>query len=198
MKSIVMAAIATLALAGTAVAQESNVNWSDSRVELNTDFDGSNSLEARTGITLWGYESYGQVTVSGARRDTLDVDVELGQGFNFGEVVSLDATIGYTWGGSDGTNIIGFGDTRTWGTVDAGAELTVSPGLIGGEYVFASAEMELPGVLDYDFTGGEVGAGYVFNLTERSYLDASVSWAYDDEFNLGADRALNLGVGFKF
>ena len=198
MKSIVMAAVATLAFAGVATAQESNVNWSDSRVELNTDFDGSNSLEARTGVTLWGYESYGQVTVSGARRDTLDVDVELGQGFNLGDVVSLDATIGYTWGGSDDSNILGFGDTRTWGTVDAGAELVVAPGFIGGEYIFATAEVELPGVLDYDFAGGEVGAGYKFDLTPRSYLDASVSWDYDSDFAVAADRKLNLGVGFKF
>ena len=55
MKSIVLASIATLAMAGAAVAQEAStgVNWTDSRVELNTNFDGDNSIAARTGVQLW-------------------------------------------------------------------------------------------------------------------------------------------------
>lgn len=198
MKSIVLASIATLAMAGAAVAQESStgVNWSDSRVELNTNFDGDNSIAARTGVQLWGYSSYVEGSISNGRRGN-DFELEAGQGFDLGPV-RLDTTLGYTWGATNGAQLLGFGDANEWGDVDLEADIVAEPGIIGGEYAWIGADVEFDGLLDFDWTGGDFGVGYQLDITNNTYVDANLSWDFDTDFAVADSAELNVGVGFKF
>lgn len=196
MKSLIIAAVAAVSFAGAAAAQESGLNLSDSRVELNTNFDGSNAFSARTGATIYGYESFVEGTISNGRRGN-DFEIEAGQALDLGPV-RLDATLGYSWGATSGDNLIGFGDENTWGDVDLEADVVFEPGFVGGEYVWIGADIEVDGVLDYGWTGGDFGVGYNFDITENTYVDVSVAWAYDTEWQVDGEAELNVGVGFKF
>jgi len=197
MKSIVLAAVAAVSFAGAAVAQEStNLNLSDSRIELNTNFNGDNAFSARTGVQIYGYESFVEGTISNGRRGN-DYEIEAGQALDLGPV-RLDATAGYTWGASNGADMLGFGDNNTWGDVDVEADIVAEPGLIGNEYMWIGADIEVDGLLDYTWTGGDFGVGYTLDVTENTFVDTSVSWGFDDDFAVDSDPELNVGVGFKF
>lgn len=197
MKSFVLAAVAAVSFAGAAVAQESsNLNLSDSRIELNTNFNGDNAFSARTGVQIYGYESFVEGTISNGRRGN-DYEIEAGQALDLGPV-RLDATAGYTWGATNGADLFGFGDTNTWGDVDVEADIVGQPGLIGNEYVWIGADIEVDGLLDYTWTGGDFGVGYTIDVTENTFVDTSVSWGFDDSFAVDSDPELNVGVGFKF
>jgi len=186
----IMVVIASLFVAGAAVAQDSPVTVGNTYVELGTTFENETLLSIGTGVGAGAVSAYGELSGStdGNFQARAYTDAEFGS-------FKITPGLNYHWG-ADGGDLVGFGENNEWGDVTGDLEVSIHPGLVGGEYVFANTAVGLDG-WSLDWAGGEVGAGYKLDLAENVYLDGRVSWSYDDQFESG-DRRFVAGFGLKF
>lgn len=193
MKYILATLAGVFALGSVAVAD--TIDFADSFVELNTNLNGTNNLTLGSAVTLGNVSSTyaeGTITNSGAGND---FSVGLGQEVRLG-ALDFDVTGTYTWGASGG-DIVGFGDNNEWGDLDLRGEFVLAPNALQGGYVFTGVDLAVDGILDFEWTGGDIGAGFQWDFTEQTYLDANVSWGYDSDFDF-TERQVQVGVGFRF
>ena len=122
---------------------------------------------------------------------------------------SLDTSIGYAWGATSGADLIGRGDGNTWGDVTLDPTLMITPGIIGGEYVWVGGSMDLAsdGEIAVGWGGASYGIGYSHALNDKASVSVSYGWSVDivddgddatvNDWTTTAD-GLKVGVGFKF
>lgn len=190
MKRYIVSFISTLFVSGAAVAQEAPMTVTNTYVEIGTTFEDETLIALGTGIGAGPVSAYAELsgTTNSEFQARAYTDAEFGK-------FKITPGLNYTWGESGG-DLIGFGEGNEWGDVTADMEVSIHPGLIGGEYAFANTSVGFDGwSLDWD--GGEVGAGYKLDIADNVYLDARMSWSYDDQFESG-DRRIVAGIGLKF
>ena len=176
-------------VAGVATAQEVP-SVGNTYVELGTTFENETTLAIGTGVGSGALAAFGELSGStdGNFQARVYTDSE------FGKFV-ITPGLNYGWG-ADGGDLVGFGENNEWGDITGDLEVSVHPGIVGGEYAFANTGVGIDGwSLEWD--GGEVGAGYKLDLAENVYLDGRVSWGYDDQFE-STDRNITAGFGLKF
>jgi hypothetical protein len=206
-----ISAIVALAVATPAIAQEGaseSALMSNATVGVSTDLEGNAdwSLGAELGIAGFGVDA--GFTLSDRGDNTADdYSIGLGTGMDLG-FASLDTSVNYAWGATNGADLIGRGDGNTWGDVTLDPELKLTPGIIGGEYVWVGASMDLAsaGAIDVGWGGASYGVGYSHDLNDRASVSMSYGWSVDvvedatttvNDWVTTAD-GLKVGVGFKF
>lgn len=197
MKRILVSAISTLAIASPALAQDvasapavAPITVTNTYVEIGTTFEDETVVALGTGIGAGPVSAYAELSGSttGDFKARAFTDAEFSK-------FRISPGLNYHWGKSGG-DLVGFGEGNVWGDVTADMEVSINPGIVGGEYAFANSAVGFDG-WSLDWAGGEVGAGYQLDVAENVYLDARVSWGYDDQFQLGSRRVL-ASVGLKF
>lgn len=211
MKYLISAILATM-VAAPAIAQDGGSGsplMSNATVGVSTDLEGNAdwSLGAELGIAGFGVDA-GFTLYDRGDNAADDYAVSMGSGMDLG-FAALDTAISYTWGATNGADLIGRGDGNTWGDITVDPELTVSPGIIGGEYVWVGASMDIAsdGEIAVGWGGASYGFGYEVELNERASVSASYGWSVDvvddgddttvNDWTTTAD-GLKIGVGFKF
>jgi hypothetical protein len=86
--------------------------------------------------------------------------------------------------------------------------LNITPGIIGGEYVWVGGSMDLAsdGAIAVGWGGASYGIGYSHDLNDRASIGVSWGWSVDvveDELTEVNDwvttaDGMKIGVGFKF
>tara|TARA_E500000318_G_scaffold9335_2_gene8639 strand:+ start:1082 stop:1723 length:642 start_codon:yes stop_codon:yes gene_type:complete len=213
MKYLISAIMATVvaapAIAQETTSEESSLLASNASVSVSTDLEGNADwkLGAELGIAGFGVDA-GFTLKDRGEADADDYKISLGTGMDLG-FASLDTSVNYAWGATSGADLIGRGDGNTWGDVTMTPELAVTPGIIGGEYVWVGAEMDLAsaGEIDLGWGGANYGFGYKHELNDRASVFAEYGWSVDvvdddddatvNDWTTTAD-GLKVGVGFKF
>lgn len=197
MNKLLVSALAVFATTGVAVAQEAAQPsvFADSYVGITSNLDGDVDLTVGTGVTAFNQETYAEFTYSDGTTNSYSVSggavVDL-------SVVSLDTNVSYAWNNTT-TDMIGWGDTNTWGDLSFNPTITATPGIIGGEYVSVGGNIDLDfdGGFGYEIVGGEIGVGYKHELGSGAHVDLGYVWAVDDSWDIG-QGGMQLGVGFSF
>ena len=209
MKYLISAILATT-VATAAIAQDTGDSplMSNATVGVSTDLEGNAdwTVGAELGIAGFGVDAGFTLNDRGDNAAD-DYSVGVGTGMDLG-FAALDTSINYAWGATNGADLIGRGDGNTWGDLTLDPELTVSPGIIGGEYVWVGASMGLAsaGEIDLGWGGASYGVGYEHDLNDRASISMSYGWSVDvvedelTEVNNWVTTAdgLKVGVGFKF
>lgn len=209
MKYLISAILATT-VATTAIAQDTGDSplMSNATVGVSTDLEGNAdwTVGAELGIAGFGVDADFTLSDRGDNAED-DYSIGVGTGMDLG-FAALDTSINYAWGATSGADLIGRGDDNTWGDLTLDPELTVSPGIIGGEYVWVGASMGLAsaGEIDLGWGGASYGLGYEHDLNDRASISMSYGWSVDvaedelTEVNNWVTTAdgLKVGVGFKF
>jgi hypothetical protein len=209
MKYLISAILATT-VATTAIAQDTGDSplMSNATVGVSTDLEGNAdwTVGAELGIAGFGVDAGFTLNDRGDNAAD-DYSVGVGTGMDLG-FAALDTSINYAWGATNGADLIGRGDDNTWGDLTLDPELTVSPGIIGGEYVWVGASMDLAsaGEIALGWGGASYGVGYEHDLNERASIGISYGWSVDvveDELTevnnwVTTNDGLKVGVGFKF
>lgn len=209
MKYLISAILATT-VATTAIAQDTGDSplMSNATVGVSTDLEGNAdwTVGAELGIAGFGVDAGFTLNDRGDNAAD-DYSVGVGTGMDLG-FAALDTSINYAWGATNGADLIGRGDDNTWGDLTLDPELTVSPGIIGGEYVWVGASMDLAsaGEIALGWGGASYGVGYEHDLNERASVGISYGWSVDvveDELTdvnnwVTTNDGLKVGVGFKF
>jgi hypothetical protein len=209
MKYLISAILATV-VAAPAIAQDASESalMSNATVGVSTDLEGNAdwTVGAELGIAGFGVDAGFTLSDRGDNAED-DYSIGVGTGMDLG-FAALDTTINYAWGATSGADLIGRGDDNTWGDLTLDPELTVSPGIIGGEYVWVGASMGLAsaGEIDLGWGGASYGVGYEHDLNDRASISMSYGWSVDvvedelTEVNNWVTTAdgLKVGVGFKF
>jgi hypothetical protein len=225
MKKLILGVVALAAIPSMSMAQEAAAPapWSNAYVNVTTGLEGTADWTLGSEVNLAGVGGYAQLTykdrieadavldaggavVTAATGD--DYAITLGSSASLG-MISLNSSVSYEWGTTSGADLIGRGAGNTWGDLTSTTTAKVSPGLIGGEYVWLGANMNVAsaGEIDLGWGGATYGVGYKHDLNERAYVTASYGWdvsVVDD----GDDTTVNdwvteasgmkIGVGFKF
>ena len=210
MKYLISAIMATT-VAATAVAQDASESplMSNATVGVETDLQGNAdwTVGAELGIAGFGVDAGFTLNDRGDNAAD-DYSVGVGTGMDLG-VASLDTSINYAWGATSGADLIGRGDGNTWGDLTVDPELKLTPGIIGGEYAWVGASMDLAsaGEIDLGWAGASYGVGYEHALNDRASVSMSYGWSVDvvddnddttvNDWTTTAD-GLKVGVGFKF
>ena len=214
MKKLILGLTALMAVSSTATAEEaaSSSPWSNAYVNVATGLEGTADWTLGSEVTLAGVGGYAQLTykdrVDAAGDAADDFAITLGSTAEYG-MVSLNTGISYEWGAGSESNLIGRGDGNTWGDLTTTTTAKVSPGILGGEYVWLGANMDLAsaGSIDIGWGGASYGVGYKHDLNDRAYVTASYGWdvsVVDDNDPATVNdwvtesTGLKLGVGFKF
>jgi hypothetical protein len=209
MKYLISAILATT-VATTAIAQDTGDSplMSNATVGVSTDLEGNAdwTVGAELGIAGFGVDAGFTLNDRGDNAAD-DYSVGVGTGMDLG-FAALDTSINYAWGATNGADLIGRGDDNTWGDLTLDPELTVSPGIIGGEYAWVGASMDLAsdGAIALGWGGASYGVGYEHDLNERASIGISYGWSVDvveDELTdvnnwVTTNDGLKVGVGFKF
>jgi hypothetical protein len=209
MKYLISAILATT-VATAAIAQDTGDSplMSNATVGVSTDLEGNAdwTVGAELGIAGFGVDAGFTLNDRGDNAAD-DYSIGVGTGMDLG-FAALDTSINYAWGATSGADLIGRGDDNTWGDLTLDPELTVSPGIIGGEYVWVGASMGLAsaGEIDLGWGGASYGVGYEHDLNDRASINMSYGWSVDvtedelTEVNNWVTTAdgLKVGVGFKF
>jgi len=209
MKYLISAILATV-VAAPAIAQDASESalMSNATVGVSTDLEGNAdwTVGAELGIAGFGVDAGFTLSDRGDNAED-DYSIGVGTGMDLG-FAALDTSINYAWGATSGADLIGRGDDNTWGDLTLDPELTVSPGIIGGEYVWVGASMGLAsaGEIDLGWGGASYGVGYEHDLNDRASISMSYGWSVDvvedelTEVNNWVTTAdgLKVGVGFKF
>jgi hypothetical protein len=209
MKYLISAILATT-VATTAIAQDTGDSplMSNATVGVSTDLEGNAdwTVGAELGIAGFGVDAGFTLNDRGDNAAD-DYSVGVGTGMDLG-FAALDTSINYAWGATNGADLIGRGDDNTWGDLTLDPELTVSPGIIGGEYAWVGASMDLAsaGEIALGWGGASYGVGYEHDLNERASIGISYGWSVDvveDELTdvnnwVTTNDGLKVGVGFKF
>ena len=209
MKYLISAILATV-VAAPAIAQDASESalMSNATVGVSRDLEGNAdwTVGAELGIAGFGVDAGFTLSDRGDNAED-DYSIGVGTGMDLG-FAALDTSINYAWGATSGADLIGRGDDNTWGDLTLDPELTVSPGIIGGEYVWVGASMGLAsaGEIDLGWGGASYGVGYEHDLNDRASISMSYGWSVDvvedelTEVNNWVTTAdgLKVGVGFKF
>jgi len=159
-------------VAATAVAQDASESplMSNATVGVETDLQGNAdwTVGAELGIAGFGVDAGFTLNDRGDNAAD-DYSVGLGTGMDLG-VASLDTSINYAWGATSGADLIGRGDGNTWGDLTVDPELKLTPGIIGGEYAWVGASMDLAsaGEIDLGWAGATYGVGYEHDLNANA------------------------------
>lgn len=210
MRYLIPALFATSALATPALAQEADSPlMSNATVGVATDLEGNAdwTVGAELGIAGFGVDAEFTVNDRGDN-DADDFSIGAGTGMDLG-LASLDTSINYSWGATNGADLIGRGDGNTWGDLTVDPELKITPGIIGGEYAWVGGTMNLAsaGEIELGWGGASYGVGYEHALNDRASVSMSYGWSVDvvddgddttvNDWVTTAD-GLKIGVGFKF
>jgi hypothetical protein len=182
---------------------------SNATVGVSTDLEGNAdwTVGAELGIAGFGVDAGFTLNDRGDNAAD-DYSIGVGTGMDLG-FAALDTSINYAWGATNEANLIGRGDGNTWGDLTLDPELTISPGIIGGEYAWVGASMDLAsdGGIALGWGGASYGVGYEHDLNERASVSMSYGWSVDvvddddpltvNDWVTTAD-GLKVGVGFKF
>ena len=210
MKYLISAILATT-VATAAIAQDTGESplMSNATVGVSTDLEGNAdwTVGAELGIAGFGVDAEFVLSDLGTNAED-DYSVGVGTGMDLG-FAELDTSVNYAWGATNGADLIGRGDGNTWGDLTLDPELKVTPGIIGGEYAWVGASMDLAsdGAIDLGWGGASYGVGYEHDLNERASVSMSYGWSVDvvddadpttvNDWVTTAD-GLKVGVGFKF
>ena len=206
-----ISAIVAMSVAVPAVAQDAGESplMSNATVGVSTDLEGNAdwTVGAELGIAGFGVDAGFTLNDRGDNAAD-DYSVGLGTGLDLG-FASLDTSVNYAWGATNGANLIGRGDGNTWGDLTSSTTAKLSPGLIGGEYVYVGANMDIAsdGEIALGWGGASYGFGYKHDLNERASVSVSYGWSVDvvddgddttvNDWTTTAD-GMKIGVGFKF
>ena len=211
MKYLISAIMATV-VAAPAIAQDAAGNdalMSNATVSVSTDLEGNAdwTVGAELGIAGFGVDAGFTLNDRGDNAAD-DYSISLGTGMDLG-FASLDTSIDYAWGATSGADLIGRGDGNTWGDVTLNPTLNITPGIIGGEYIWLGGSMDLAsdGEIAVGWGGASYGIGYSHALNDKAYVSVSYGWSVDivddgddttvNDWTTTAD-GLKVGVGFKF
>ena len=212
MKYLISAIMATM-VAAPAIAQDAAGNdgalMSNATVGVSTDLEGNAdwTVGAELGIAGFGVDAGFTLNDRGDNAAD-DYSIGLGTGMDLG-FASLDTSISYAWGATSGADLIGRGDGNTWGDVTLNPTLNITPGIIGGEYVWVGGSMDLAsdGEIAVGWGGASYGVGYSHALNDKASVSVSYGWSVDvvddgddatvNDWTTTAD-GLKVGVGFKF
>jgi len=211
MKYLISAIMATM-IAAPAIAQDAAGNdalMSNATVGVSTDLEGNAdwTVGAELGIAGFGVDAGFTLNDRGDNAAD-DYSISLGSGMDLG-FASLDTSISYAWGATNGADLIGRGEGNTWGDVTVDPTLTVTPGIIGGEYAWVGGSMDLAsdGEIAVGWGGASYGIGYTHELNERASIGVSWGWSVDvvDDLDdttvndwVTTSDGMKIGVGFKF
>jgi hypothetical protein len=211
MKYLISAIMATM-VAAPAIAQDAAGNdalMSNATVGVSTDLEGNAdwTVGAELGIAGFGVDAGFTLNDRGDNAAD-DYSISLGSGMDLG-FASLDTSISYAWGATNGADLIGRGAGNTWGDVTVDPTLTVTPGIIGGEYAWVGGSMDLAsdGEIAVGWGGASYGIGYTHELNERASIGVSWGWSVDvvDDLDdttvndwVTTSDGMKIGVGFKF
>ena len=211
MKYLISAIMATV-VAAPAIAQDAAGNdalMSNATVGVSTDLEGNAdwTVGAELGIAGFGVDAGFTLNDRGDNAAD-DYSISLGSGMDLG-FASLDTSISYAWGATNGADLIGRGAGNTWGDVTVDPTLTVTPGIIGGEYAWVGGSMDLAsdGEIAVGWGGASYGIGYTHELNERASIGVSWGWSVDvvDDLDdttvndwVTSSDGMKIGVGFKF
>jgi len=206
-----ISAIVAMSVAAPAIAQDAAGNdalMSNATVGVSTDLEGNADWTVGAELGVAGFGVDAGFTLKDRGDNTADdYSVGVGTGMDLG-LASLDTSINYAWGASGG-DLIGRGDGNTWGDLTVDPTLKMTPGIIGGEYAWVGASMNLAsaGEVDLGWGGASYGVGYSHDLNERASIGISYGWSVDvvddnddttvNDWTTTAD-GLKVGVGFKF
>ena len=210
MKYLISAILATT-VATAAIAQDTGDSplMSNATVGVSTDLEGNAdwTVGAELGIAGFGVDAGFTLNDRGDNAAD-DYSIGVGTGMDLG-FAALDTSINYAWGATNEANLIGRGDGNTWGTVTANPTVTVTPGIVGGEFVYLGSTVGLidDGSIDIGWNGAEYGVGYEHDLNESASVSISYGWSLDvvDDGDpatvndwVSTNNGIKLGVGFKF
>jgi len=211
MKYLISAIMATM-VAAPAIAQDAADNgsalMSNATVGVSTDLEGNADWTVGAELGIAGFGVDAGFTLNDRGDNTADdYSISMGTGMDLG-FASLDTSVSYAWGATNGADLIGRGDGNTWGDVSLNPTLNITPGIIGGEYVWVGASMDLAsaGAIDVGWGGASYGFGYTHDLNERASVGISYGWSVDvvedplttvNDWVTTAD-GMKIGVGFKF
>ena len=208
-----ISAIVAIVVAAPAIAQDAAGNesalMSNATVGVSTDLEGNAdwTVGAELGIAGFGVDAGFTLNDRGDNAAD-DYSIGLGTGMDLG-FASLDTSIDYAWGATSGTDLIGRGDGNTWGDVTLNPTLNITPGIIGGEYVWVGGSMDLAadGESAVGWGGASYGIGYSHDLNDKASVSVSYGWSVDvvddgddttvNDWTTTAD-GMKIGVGFKF
>ena len=206
--AIVAMSVATPAIAQDAAGNESALA-SNATIGVSTDLEGNADWTVGAELSIAGFGVDAGFTLSDRGDNTADdYAISLGTGMDLG-FASLDTSIGYAWGATSGADLIGRGDGNTWGDVTLDPTLLITPGIIGGEYVWVGGSMDLAsdGEIAVGWGGASYGIGYSHALNDKASVSVSYGWSVDivddgddatvNDWTTTAD-GLKVGVGFKF
>ena len=206
--AIVAMSVATPAIAQDAAGNESALA-SNATIGVSTDLEGNADWTVGAELSIAGFGVDAGFTLSDRGDNTADdYAISLGTGMDLG-FASLDTSIGYAWGATSGADLIGRGDGNTWGDVTLDPTLMITPGIIGGEYVWVGGSMDLAsdGEIAVGWGGASYGIGYSHALNDKASVSVSYGWSVDivddgddatvNDWTTTAD-GLKVGVGFKF
>ena len=209
MKKLLLSTLAVFATSGVAFAQETTSSpfGSNAYVGVSSSLEGEADWTVGSEFGAFGVDVYGEFTYQD-RAAGDDYSTGLGTKTDLG-IAELSNSINYAWGASDGSTIIGRGDGNTWGTVTANPEVTITPGIVGGEFVYLGSTVGLidDGSIDIGWNGAEYGVGYEHDLNESASVSISYGWSLDvvDDGDpatvndwVSTNNGIKLGVGFKF
>jgi len=212
MKYLISAIVATM-VAAPAIAQDATDNGSalasNATLGVSTDLEGNAdwTVGAELGIAGFGVDAGFTLNDRGDNAAD-DYSIGLGTGMDLG-FASLDTSIDYAWGATSGADLIGRGDGNTWGDVTLNPTLNITPGIIGGEYIWLGGSMDLAsdGEIAVGWGGASYGIGYSHALNDKASVSVSYGWSVDvvdddddttvNDWTTTAD-GLKVGVGFKF
>ena len=193
MKKLILGVVAVAAIPSMSMAQEAAAPapWSNAYVNVSTSLEGTADWVVGSEVNLAGVGGYAQLTY----KDRVDA--------------AGDAADDYaiTLGSSASLGMISLGNT--WGDLTSSTTAKLSPGLIGGEYVYVGANMDIAsdGEIAFGWGGASYGFGYTHELNERASVSVSYGWSVDvvddgddttvNDWTTTAD-GMKIGVGFKF
>ena len=207
-----ISAIVAMSVAAPAIAQDAAGNdalMSNATIGVATDLEGNAdwTVGAELGIAGFGVDAGFTLNDRGDNAAD-DYSISLGSGMDLG-FASLDTSIDYAWGATSGADLIGRGAGNTWGDVTLNPTLNITPGIIGGEYVWVGGSMDLAsdGEIAVGWGGASYGVGYSHALNDKASVSVSYGWSVD-VVDDGDDTTVNnwvtssdgmkIGVGFKF
>lgn len=214
MKKLILGVVAVAAIPSMSMAQEAAAPapWSNAYVNVSTSLEGTADWVVGSEVNLAGVGGYAQLTykdrVDAAGDPADDYAITLGTSTSLG-MISLGTGVSYEWGSTSGADLIGRGDGNTWGDLTSSTTAKLSPGLIGGEYVYvgASTDIASDGEIALGWGGASYGFGYKHDLNERASVSVSYGWSVDvvddgddttvNDWTTTAD-GMKIGVGFKF
>ena len=214
MKKLILGVVAVAAIPSMSMAQEAAAPapWSNAYVNVSTSLEGTADWVVGSEVNLAGVGGYAQLTykdrVDAVGDPADDYAITLGSSTSLG-MISLGTGVSYEWGSTSGADLIGRGDGNTWGDLTSSTTAKLSPGLIGGEYVYVGASMDIAsdGEIALGWGGASYGFGYKHELNERASVSVSYGWSVDvvddgddttvNDWTTTAD-GMKIGVGFKF